>query len=481
MLFCLVACDPDEPSRPVIVDGGSPDGSKTTRPRNNATTRASGVTGSSVSLKDVYAYIDKDCPRTKAAQPSQASVEPYIDNQDQDTLMYIVNYPQGQGWKVLSADSRTPAIIAEGDKGSFDLNGADGAVAAWMSCVATDMKRVRHARDEDLNFSDIEIACNKAFWTGEQPRIIIDDPIGNQGYWVETTTTQTEFVDSIAHMTPHWSQRNPYNQYCPIKTEGPGGHAFAGCVAIAGANVLYYLHNRLGIPETMVDQATYDSNEHEWFFTGSSDTIWASMDTTSRYGFAYSNRPEALMIGYIGKTINMNYGGGYSWVLPANLRTNLFYPNGIDCDHDGYDESIVANSLLNHIPVIITATNLLIPVDFDIHCFVADAYKRTRIKYITWHHWVGPIPLPDPGESSIILEPGEYDDYNTYSYSSPAVTAIKINWGWCTQWHDYDENGDDPPLNDGWYSLTGNWTVNNGGIYDYNHNRTMIYGFATSN
>lgn len=38
------------------------------------------------------------------------------------------------------------------------------------------------------------------------------------------------------------------------------------------------------------------------------------------------------------------------------------------------------------------------------------------------------------------------------------------------------------PLNDGWYTLTDNWVVTelSGETYDYNHNRTMIYGFDYS-
>ena len=62
--------------------------------------------------------------------------------------------------------------------------------------------------------------------------------------------------------------------------------------------------------------------------------------------------------------------------------------------------------------------------------------------------------------------------YISYSYSTPQITAIKINWGWSTQWNEYT------PFNDGWYTLTGGWTVDDGNdIYDYNHNRTIIYGF----
>lgn len=103
---------------------------------------------------------------------------------------------------------------------------------------------------------------------------------------------------------------------------------------------------------------------------------------------------------------------------------------------------------------------------FDIHCFVIDGYKLTRTKYTHYHYYVYDsrppgVPLPEP------------PDYTTYTYSSPTLSNIKINWGWASQW------GSDP-INDGWYTLTGSWTVTNGGTYDYNHYRYMIYGFSVS-
>lgn len=66
------------------------------------------------------------------------------------------------------------------------------------------------------------------------------------------------------------------------------------------------------------------------------------------------------------------------------------------------------------------------------------------------------------------------EEYETYTYSSPQLTSIKINWGWYTQW---DENN---PVNDGWYSLTGGWTVIKGDniTFDYNYQKYMTYGFG---
>lgn len=66
------------------------------------------------------------------------------------------------------------------------------------------------------------------------------------------------------------------------------------------------------------------------------------------------------------------------------------------------------------------------------------------------------------------------EEYSTYTYSSPEITGIKINWGWWSQWS-Y------PPKNNGWYALTGGWTVEKDDLrYDYNYNLSMIYGFAVA-
>ena len=451
-LICFAACDPEGPTKPVLADEGS--SNQELRPRLRAPGKQSPQT-SFVTPDDIRSFVEKDYPQTRAGLLQDVSVDPYIDPNGTDTLMYIVKYPDNDGWKILSSDARTPAILAEGKSGSFSLNDGDGAVAAWISTMATDMKRVRNASDQELCFSDLEIRCNKAFWTrgGGHDFFIIDDEPGGGGgggggggQWVVTTTSETELVDSLAHMTPQWSQTGPYNQYCPLYINtGPQGRAYAGCVAVAGANVLYYLHNKIGVPSQMVTQAQYIGNDNEWVFSNPSSTIWASMDTTSHAGNPFSDRPEALMIGYIGKTINMHYGADFSWALPANLRTQLFNPAGISCSHGDYDQSIVAASLSNLMPVIITASDQLIPINGRIHTFVADGYLRTRIKYTTLHHWSGPIPD---------VNPEQYEDYYTYSYSTPTVSSIKFNWGWSTQW-DY------PSVNDGWFALTGGWTVNN--------------------
>lgn len=59
-----------------------------------------------VVMTDVYEFLSVS---TKG-DLNRITVEPVIDSEE-DTLMYLVNYDNG--WKVLSSDKRTPAVIAE--------------------------------------------------------------------------------------------------------------------------------------------------------------------------------------------------------------------------------------------------------------------------------------------------------------------------------------------------------------------------------
>ena len=428
-----------------------------------------------VSLRDVIQVVENDISKTKVSS-SNYSIEVYTANRDKDTLMYIVNYGSGNGWKIFSADRRTPSVLAESNTGAFILDSSNGGQMAWIDRMAVDMQRVKAATDDELGFSDEEIMLNKAIWSGNTPRILdppsLDD---DEGFWEVTTTSETEVLYEKEHLTPHWDQDEPYNQYCPLQSNNSVDRAPAGCVAVAGAEVLYYLHTKYGLPSQMVSSAycNGDVNNYSRGFSVPTTSVWASMDTTYN-GSSYSNLPEAILIGFIGHLTGMNYHNTYSWTFPSQLKTNVFNEFGYSCYDGDYSESMVQTNLSNNLPVIVTASNLLIPADFNIHCFVIDGYRITRVKFTHHHHWVpgGLLPPPGGGKSGLPKSnPNGHADYTTYSYSSPSITKIKINWGWSSQWGT-------TPLNDGWYSLTAGWTVTNGGTYDYNYNFYTIHDFA---
>lgn len=416
-----------------------------------------------VCIEQVRDFANKKWPQTKSNGEVDYTVMPY-GKIDDTPLLYIVNYGNRQGWQILSSDARTPAVIAEGDNGYFSLEDGSPAVQVWLNCTATDILAVRKASDDELAFTPEEIEANKKVWNNDVIKGFGDD--GDGGYWAVTIVDSEEIVeDLVEHMTPQWDQHPPYNAYCPIKTNNDTERADVGCVAVAASQVLYYLHNKWGIPENMYSYAYCQGVVHNYYryFNGLNNTVWSQMDTTCHYYGAPADA-ESILMAYVGQEVEMVYGNSYSYTIPSKIRTHLFNQYNITASHGDYNASYVQANLENRLPVIVVASDQLIPLNGDIHTFVIDGFKKIHYRYTEYHYWVPMDPNQPKG-------PPAPQPYYTYSDSNSFISGIKINWGWRTQW------APDQPVNDGWFSLTAGWTVfdYNKGYYDYNYNIQMIY------
>ena len=89
------------------------------------------------------------------------------------------------------------------------------------------------------------------------------------------------------------------------------------------------------------------------------------------------------------------------------------------------------------------------------HCFIADRYKTIQQVIKNTYFWVWDV-IPPLTPLPVI------DDKIEYTYSSPTITMIGMNWGW--GYNSYSE----------WYSPTGDWIKGN---HNWNINRKMVYGF----
>ena len=95
-----------------------------------------------VSLESIRNYVG---PKTKSGDANETVITTYGDINN-TPLLYIVNYGYGDGWQILSSDSRTPAVVAEGENGYFSLEEGSPAVRIWMDRMAADMAAVRVSR-----------------------------------------------------------------------------------------------------------------------------------------------------------------------------------------------------------------------------------------------------------------------------------------------------------------------------------------------
>jgi hypothetical protein len=420
-----------------------------------------------VRYSDIVTLTRCENPVTRASFNTSPEIE-CITNKNNDTLLYVCHKQSG-GWKIYSSDTRVPAIVAASDEGSFaELMQIEGA-KLWIKSMADDMATIKQLSDDKLNFSPEEIENNKAFWRSisspdeyvkekinQSPNRWLDLPIlphdpGHFEFYY--SRSYSEVYDSIPRLTvTNWHQSDPYNCYCPARTDTTL-NAPAGCVAIAGAQMLYFLHNKLGVPERAPSNATCYGNidcyaMHQDNFT---TTVWDSMNTNG-----YKAAP---LIANVGVFVGMDYGNTGSSADTEDLVEDVFeeYYN-ISCTYVNYNNNIshLRTSLLNGMPVILSAHS---STESGGHAFIADRYKRTRTVTVNYYRWVYDVVPEMPERVPDIVE---------YQYQSPVVSMIGMNWGWGSYYNNPSE----------WFSLTGDWIVGN---YNWNESRHMIYGFHVIN
>ena len=433
-----------------------------------------------VTIKDIEAYLHfKDLAYDKKA----VSVEPKAEGED--TLLYIVNYDDG--WEIVAGDKRAPILLAYSDSGSFSNETKNVEMLAWIESLASDVQSLKYMEDVSLcteeQLSNMQNA--KSFWamiSGNIEDLYPETRFPHDtlptypgtGHWeLKNTYTTTELYDDFRLMQTQWSQDYPfYNEYCPYTTSpSDGTRAPAGCVPVAGAQMLYYLHDNLSVPVTAPDSATCTGcigfNMYTQTVGGSSTTTWGNM--LHNYPNDRGYYSAAVLIADVGKKVHVSYGNEGSGADEADLPDDVFAPYGIDCSFDDYNASTVSQSLLNGMPVIIGAYgkrtyNFWGQVSYsEGHCFVIDGCRRYRKHYTycyewEWDEWYGGHPIPNLGTHTV------------HSYGSPYITDFRMNWGW---------GGTD---NDSYFAKSGNWeiTMDDGTICNYIYDRTMIYGFSVS-
>jgi hypothetical protein len=416
-----------------------------------------------VSYDDVLSLCQCQDTITRSSSEVPFEIE-CITSESEDTLLYV-SKKLGGGWTIYSSDTRVPAIVAQSTSGSFDNLMKIDAAKLWIQAMAEDMSLIRDLADDELNFTQQEIDNNKAFWKSiSSPDDFVQDNLLRStrvndsiliklspGYYkLVSSTTYYEVYDSIGSMTEvHWHQQSPYNMYCPLRTDDPDRHAYAGCVALAGAQMLYFLHQHLNVPETAPSEAYCDGNIDSYTCgqTNYTSEIW---DQMSSYGGC-----AAPLIANVGKLVGMTYGNEGSSASMKNLVKKVFEPYGISCTYTKYDTQLLINSLIANMPVILGAQSAKTDTTkTGAHAFIADCYKRSRMVTRNEYEWVYVASSNKP----VPYVPYKVD----YEYSSPFISMIGMNWGW--GYYDPDE----------WFSLTGDWYVSN---YNYNINRYMIYGF----
>ena len=388
------------------------------------------------------------------------------------TLFYILNYDKG--WEVVAADKRVQPTLAHGDDGTFTMDTDNEPMKFWMNMLAEGVLKTRQTSDiatrasaDNAEEGTTEPNPYLEFWESISPSdssrsgtltpypglhlpgdglytYKIDQEVSYQ------TTTYEHLIET------HWYQTEPWNEFCPLKTDGSNLRMPAGCVAISASQMLYYLRNFYDL--TLYSPTHFIHNGNSLYFDLFETSAWDYMAIDDNPNTTPNNYSlVAMLIAYVGQLIDMDYSNTGSYASTMRLKEQVFSEFDITCDEsETYNPNTIADNISNNLPVILKAT-----CNEGGHSWIADGYKITR--KITTSYFVS----YETEKTEWFLMTLDKDDAH-YSSSVSTVTSeqIQMNWGWGES---YDQT---------WYATSPGWVLDG---HNFDSNIGMLYNFRPKN
>jgi len=281
------------------------------------------------------------------------------------------------GYVILAADRRLRPVIAFSTDRSLDLR--DRPDNAFRALLLDDLAGSREALDgpgDKPPSQQLAIAANQAQWVRLQQ--LAANPDALQTLDFSGTNILTEPM-----LQTRWSQWRHYNYRCPPDPHpAPGydGKAPAGCVSVAGAQVMRYHqwppYGWGGHSYSDTDGSNLITGEHSAVFSDLID--WSNMQTSY---YAYGSEPQdavdavsGLMYN-LGTATEMNYGsftnGGSvtsTETLRRGLATYYHYTVGYATNrapNPASFDNAVRDEITNGVPTVVSTVS---------HALVADGY-----------------------------------------------------------------------------------------------------------
>jgi len=259
-----------------------------------------------------------------------------------------------EGFVLLSTNDNLPPILGYSPDGFFDMANLPPALDYFLKKYSEELLSGL-LPDMDIrkrNYENWELLYN-----GMIP-----------ANWEESIRSQGGPL-----LTSSWNQNHPYNSYCPADPDGPGGHAYAGCVATAMAQVMYYYRwPAQGNGSHAYVSTHYDTIRADF---GNTSYRWDEMCDAIHY---YSNDAIAELMFHCGVSINTSFSsngsGAYSIDCMPALQDYFRYSDGmryiLRADlGDAYSDSLKMN-IDAGMPIIYRGGSF-----WESHSFVCDGYQ----------------------------------------------------------------------------------------------------------
>lgn len=403
---------------------------------------------------------------------------------DEQVVYYILDFENG--WQILSPDKRGPIVLAYGFGNSPFTDSCNAAERTWLEKLSADIKH-RWYNPEDYygSLTEAEMEAERASiltWraicsgfggeveTKGGGNLPPPEPMEPPGHYELVSTYYTvEAMDSIGHLlNTKWGQTNSFNDYCPFEDTSFTNRCPAGCVNVAGSQVLYYLHYYLGIPTSSpttgycVGYSHYNvlnmqTGSYSFGFDNFSQMTWDSMDTTSN-----GNNYVSLFVGSVGHLSQTKFDSSGSGTTIASLLEHAFSFYGISSVYSTtYSTGTVYQSILNGAPVIFGGNRYEDLFSWPGHVWVIDGCVTNNYTLHYVYDWV----YDDPDINLEDYQLSIHEPYETTS-SISQLKWFKMNWGYYGQ-------GDDNH-----YLTDGIWVNPIVGGNPYQFNIELAYGYT---
>ena len=279
-----------------------------------------------------------------------------------ETSFYVFNFGN-TGFVILSADDNYRPIVGYSDEGIFETENMSPEATYYLNSIAEG----RSQAQKTVQSAEVAVEWEMLKENGKLPS-------RNRGkkatYLVET----------------RWNQSDPYNYFCPHASGGPGGKAYAGCVATAMSQVMKYWNHPL-----------QGSGSHSYNHEG--ETLTANFGETT---YDWDNMPititnsspqekidaVAYFMYHCGVAVDMMYSGSgsgaYSEDVPDAILMYFGYSNKARLrKRDSYSleewQALLKDTFDQGWPVYYSGNSSSAG-----HAFVCDGYDDNDLFHFNW-------------------------------------------------------------------------------------------------
>ena len=338
--------------------------------------------------KDMASRVAGNFLTDISTEKSTVAINNIENIKHQDTTVYYIIRTINKGSAIISADMKVKPVLAYSEKNNFSGQITHPALQNLLDFY----KRSIYTILTESNNKEENTAHKQ--W--------------NDLLQKRAQKQSTKSVSPLLNV--NWDQGAGWNKYCPEDQDGPGGHAYAGCVAVSMAQAMSVFNH----PERGTSSKSYVS---------SYGTLSADFENTEYRWISMSkNQPDnfnAKLLYHCGIAIEMGYesdgSGAYTEDVPTALKKYFDYSENVDfTGNTGGEEfiSLLQNELDEGRPVIYSGDD---GVESG-HAFNLDGYSNDQF-HVNWG-WNGQYN----GYYSLSgLRPGTYD----FTHGQGAVIGIE--------------------------------------------------------